>query len=347
MEIIQSIATKNPCYKAGKKIRIKGIMVSGVGSPQPSAKVFAHNWNQEKCEGRCAHAFVDANDGNVIQTLPWNHRGWHCGRHPATKNSANYTHIGVKLCEPSQIRYGRKKSIELAGSKDLAVAAVKRTYDSTVKLLANLCKRFQLDPMTAILSPMEGYKQRICAFHNELEALWEFLDMGYTMDGLRKDVKYRMVITEKIAEVKAEAEQSPLVVDKTVEVKPEVGKTVGEVGEGIQLLNPDSDQLPPVVNKIVEVKPEMVEVAERIAAMPSPEVPDIAPTPEPRMQIRIDIDNLRIRTTPGMGNNVTGKYTGKGIFEILEIQNGSGSKTGWGKLADGSGWVCLDYVTML
>lgn len=332
MEIIQSIATKNPCYKAGKKIRIKGIMVSGVGSPQPSAKVFAHNWNQEKCEGRCAHAFVDANDGTVIQTLPWNHRGWHCGRHPGTKNSANYTHIGVKLCEPSQIRYNRKRGIELAGDKALAVAAVKRTYDSTVKLLANLCKRFQLDPMTAILSPMEGYKQRICAFHNELEALWEFLGMEYSMDGLRKDVKKRMESKEKIAEVLVEVGQSPSVVDKVVEIKPELEKGI---------------QLPPVTDKIVEVKSEMVEVAERIAAMPIPEIPNIVPTPEPKMQIRIDIDNLRIRTSPGMSNNITGKYTGKGVFEILEIQNGSGSKTGWGKLADGSGWVCLDYVTML
>lgn len=321
MEIIQSIATKNPCYKAGKKIRIKGIMVSGVGSPQPSAKVFAHNWNQEKCEGRCAHAFVDANDGSVIQTLPWNHRGWHCGRHPGTKNSANYTHIGVKLCEPSQIRYNRKRGIELAGDKTLAIAAVKRTYDSTVKLLANLCKRFQLDPMTAILSPMEGYKQRICAFHNELEALWEFLGMEYSMDGLRKDVKKRMENVDK-----------PIKMDKVVEAKPEVEKGI---------------QLPPVINKVVEVKPEMVEAAERIAAMPIPEIPSIAPIPEPKMQIRIDIDNLRIRTSPGMSNNITGKYTGKGVFEILEIQNGSGSKTGWGKLADGSGWVCLDYVTML
>lgn len=347
MEIIQSIATKNPCYKAGKKIHIKGIMVSGVGSPQPSAKVFAHNWNQEKCEGRCAHAFVDANDGTVIQTLPWNHRGWHCGRHPGTKNSANYTHIGVKLCEPSQIRYNRKRGIELAGDKALAVAAVKRTYDSTVKLLANLCKRFQLDPMTAILSPMEGYKQRICAFHNELEALWEFLGMEYSMDGLRKDVKKRMDSKEKIAESQAKADQSPSVIDKVVEIKPEVGEIVGEVGEGIQISNLDSDRLPPVINKAAVVNPEVIEIAERIATMPIPEIPSIEPTPEPKMQIRIDIDNLRIRTSPGISNNVTGKYTGKGMFEILEIQNGSGSKTGWGKLDDGSGWVCLDYVTLL
>lgn len=57
--------------------------------------------------------------------------------------------------------------------------------------------------------------------------------------------------------------------------------------------------------------------------------------------VQIDLPNLRIRRTPEVGDNLTGKYTGKGVFKILEIQNGN-----WGRL-EGGGWIMLDYVTKL
>lgn len=315
MELIQDIAVNNPCYKAGKKITITGIMLEGVGCPQPSAKVLSHNWNRESCEGRCAHAFIDANDGSVIQTLPWNHRGWHCGRHPATKNSANYTHIGVKMCEPAQIRYDKKHRMSLCGDKEVAIAAVHKTYKSAVELLAMLCAMFNLDPMTDIITPKEGYQKRICAFRNDVEGLWERLDLDYTMDGLRNDVKAMMG-----SEVKDESEEAPSELVNDVEF---------------------SDQ--PVA--LDEAPSEPVNDLELENQSSAPDV-DL-PESKVLTRIQIDIDNLRIRSTPEISNNVTGKYTGKGVFEILEIQNGNGSKSGWGKLADGSGWVCLDFVTVL
>lgn len=68
---------------------------------------------------------------------------------------------------------------------------------------------------------------------------------------------------------------------------------------------------------------------------------------KPYIKVRIDVDNLRIRVGPGRDYDTTGKFTGKGEFLISEVQNGSGSKIGWGKLASGEGWVSLDYVTQL
>lgn len=47
MKLVQSILTKNPCYTAGKKITVKGLMLHSVGCPQPSAAVFIKNWNTE------------------------------------------------------------------------------------------------------------------------------------------------------------------------------------------------------------------------------------------------------------------------------------------------------------
>lgn len=60
--------------------------------------------------------------------------------------------------------------------------------------------------------------------------------------------------------------------------------------------------------------------------------------------VRVDIDKLNIRTGPGMNYDRTGAYTGKGVFTIVQVKPGQGSKTGWGRLKSGAGWICLDYT---
>lgn len=77
MRLIQNYLTKSGCYKANKKITVKGLMIHSVGCPQPKASAFISNWNQADADA-CVHAIVEPG-GNVYQTLPWEHRGWHCG----------------------------------------------------------------------------------------------------------------------------------------------------------------------------------------------------------------------------------------------------------------------------
>ena len=67
MTLIESIMTKNPCYTAGRKISVQGLMLHSVGCPQPSASVFIRDWNRTDFKSACVHAFIDANDGTVDQ----------------------------------------------------------------------------------------------------------------------------------------------------------------------------------------------------------------------------------------------------------------------------------------
>ena len=39
----------------------------------------------------------------------------------------------------------------------------------------------------------------------------------------------------------------------------------------------------------------------------------------------------------------TGKFTGVGVFTIVEVKNGKGTVKGWGKLKSGAGWISLDF----
>lgn len=191
MNLIQSFLTKNPCYTCGRTITPKGLMLHSVGCPQPSAAVFVRNWNKASYDRACVHAFIDANTGDVHQTLPWNRRGWHCAS--GKKGSGNNTHIGVEMCEPACIKYTGGATFTCSDPA-AAKAAVTRTYNAAVELFAMLCKQFDLDPMKdgAILSHKEGCARGIASNHGDPEHLWNQLGTGYTMNGFRAAVKAAM-----------------------------------------------------------------------------------------------------------------------------------------------------------
>ena len=59
--------------------------------------------------------------------------------------------------------------------------------------------------------------------------------------------------------------------------------------------------------------------------------------------VRVTATDLNIRKGPGTDMAKTGKNTGAGVFTIMEVKSGKGSKTGWGRLKSGAGWISLDY----
>ena len=191
MKLVESIMTRNPCYTAGRKITVKGLMLHSVGCPQPKASAFISSWNSPAHDTSCVHGFIDGNDGTVYQTLPWNHRGWHCGS--GNKGSGNNTHIGVEMCEPACIRYTAGSNFTCSDMAE-AKAVAERTYEAAVELFAMICKKYGLDPLAdgAIISHREGHSRGIASNHGDPEHLWAQLGMGYTMDGFRRAVKAAM-----------------------------------------------------------------------------------------------------------------------------------------------------------
>lgn len=64
-------------------------------------------------------------------------------------------------------------------------------------------------------------------------------------------------------------------------------------------------------------------------------------------KVQISISDLNIRKGPGTNYAATGRFTGKGVFTIVETKQGTGSVKGWGKLKSGAGWIALDYATRI
>ena len=181
MNLKQNYLTESGCYKAGKRITVKGLMIHSVGCPQPKADVFMKNWNRDDANA-CVHAIVEP-DGDVYQLLPWDFRGWHCG------GGANNTHIGVEMTEPATIRYTGGSNWTETGNGEKTKAHVLAAYKCAVELFAYLCQQFGLDPMAdgVIISHSEGCKSGIASNHGDVEHLWS--KFGLTMEQFRKDIK--------------------------------------------------------------------------------------------------------------------------------------------------------------
>ena len=253
MKIVNSILTKNPCYTCGRTITPKGLMLHSVGCPQPSAAVFVRNWNRADYDRACVHGFIDANTGDVHQTLPWNRRGWHCGS--GKKGSGNNTHIGVEMCEPACIKYTGGATFTCSDTAT-AKAAVTRTYNAAVELFAMLCKQYGLDPLkdVVIISHKEGCTRGIASNHGDPEHLWNQLKTGYTMDGFRKAVKAAMEAggTSTLPEP-----QKPTTGPQTGEFKPyrvRVTATDLNIRTGAGTNTPSKGFIKPGVYTIVEEK---------------------------------------------------------------------------------------------
>lgn len=184
IEVIEQYAVFNSCYLSNQKIRVEGLMLHSVGTPQPSAEVFAKQFNTFQPNGRevCPHAFLQA-DGTVYQILPWNHYGWHAG------GSTNRTHIGIEMCEPDTIVYTGPTTFDVLDTS-AARTYTEETYRSAVHLFAELCLAYDLDPLEegVIVSHGEAGAQGTASDHTDPEHLWQGLDLPYTMESFRADV---------------------------------------------------------------------------------------------------------------------------------------------------------------
>ena len=188
MIFYQRILTKNDCYKAGQAIVPKGVMVHSTGANNPNLKRYVpgndaigyntsgNDWNRPGT-GACVHAFIGRlANGNVgvVQTLPWNYRGWHCGSGP--KGSANNTHISFEICED--------------GLQDASY--FEAVYQAAVELTAELCKQYGLNPEKdgVVICHSEGHARGVASNHGDV--MHWFPIHGKSMDTFRADVARMM-----------------------------------------------------------------------------------------------------------------------------------------------------------
>lgn len=180
MRLYKQIFTESDCYKAGKSIVPKGVIVHSTGANNPNLRRYVApndgilgepsmgHWNQPG-KSACVHAFIGKTaDGTIAtyQTLPWDMRGWHVGGY------ANNTHIGFEICEDDLKNESYFRAV----------------YQEAAELTAHLCQMYGLDPMApgVVLTHAEAHELGWASNHGDV--LHWFPKHGKTMDDFRADV---------------------------------------------------------------------------------------------------------------------------------------------------------------
>lgn len=185
--IIKSYLTQNDCYKLGKKMKVRGLMIHSVGCNVEEPMNFITSWNKSGVY-KCVHAFIG--EKYIYETLPYDYRAWHCGK--GEKGSFNDGYIGVELCEPKTISYIQGSSF-VDTDFDHTKKFILATYENAVEYFAVLCTKFELNPLmqNVIVSHSEGHRLGYASDHGDVEHLWDYV--GLSMDEFRKDIYYCMV----------------------------------------------------------------------------------------------------------------------------------------------------------
>ncbi|WP_143482347.1 LysM peptidoglycan-binding domain-containing protein [Pseudoflavonifractor sp. An176] len=326
MRLIKCILTANDCYKAGRTITPKGVMVHSTGANNPLVARYvqpvegqkdeaqlkaeiggnrnANDWNNPGLDV-CTHAFVGKlADGGVgtVQTLPWNHRGWHAGT-GTSGGSANNTHIAFEICEDDLTDEGYFRKV----------------YQEAVELTAMLCKTYNLNPLAdgVVICHSEGYQRGVAS--NHADVMHWFPKFGKSMDTFRADVSKAMT--------PAQVKPQPPVSGKTYTVVK--GDTLSEIAQ----------KYGTTVDTLVQlngIKDPNLIVVGQVLKLPG------STTGFTPYTVKVTVTELRIRSGPGTDTQVQG-FIEPGVYTIVEEADGPGAKR-WGKLKSGAGWISLDYA---
>ncbi len=211
MKLTTNYMIRNDCYRAGRKITPKGIMVHSTATPGVMAAAWFSRWNKSYQAGEinrqvCVHAFLDHQE--VCQYLPWDHRGWHAG------GAANNTHISFEICEPAGFSYsGGANMVGYDVKKNEAY--FRAAWKNAVVLCVMLCQRYGLTEKE-IIDHSEGHKRGIAS--NHADVMHWFPKHGESMDSFRAAVKRALQTTNPPAD--NPADQVPSIkVDDVVEIK--------------------------------------------------------------------------------------------------------------------------------
>ena len=326
MRLIKCMLTANDCYKAGRTITPKGVMVHSTGANNPLVARYvqpvegqsneaqlkaeiggnrnANDWNNPGLDV-CTHAFVGKlADGGVgtVQTLPWNHRGWHAGT-GTSGGSANNTHIAFEICEDDLTDEGYFRKV----------------YQEAVELTAMLCKTYNLNPLAdgVVICHSEGYQRGVAS--NHADVMHWFPKFGKSMDTFRADVSKAMT--------PAQVKPQPPVSGKTYTVVK--GDTLSEIAQ----------KYGTTVDTLVQlngIKDPNLIVVGQVLKLPG------STTGFTPYTVKVTVTELRIRSGPGTDTQVQG-FIEPGVYTIVEEADGPGAKR-WGKLKSGAGWISLDYA---
>lgn len=321
MNLHTKYITQNPYYKAGKYISgsdLYGFMLHSVGVGQPDPMVFIRGWDNPNYTKAGINGFIGEDD--VYITAPCLETKGKVMRMPhGGKACSNDHYIGFEMCEPGTIVYTGKGAEFVIKNKAAAQAFVKKTYANAVALFAELCTFHGKDPLASgvIVSHNEMGKKGLATGHVDPEHLWKGLDLPYTMDGFRKDVKAAMgggsstttTTTSQLYRVRKTWKDAKTQIGAFANLNS--AKAMADSNPGYKVYDKSG--------KVVYNPAETDKAFESYI-------------------VKVTANVLNVRSGAGTNYKINRTVKAGEAYTIVEEQNG------WGKLKSGAGWISLEYT---
>ncbi|MBE6023807.1 MAG: N-acetylmuramoyl-L-alanine amidase [Cellulosilyticum sp.] len=169
MNIEKALLTPNRYSRPGQKLtKMKKIVVHWVGNATSTAKANRNYFESLKDKKIYASAhYIIGLQGEIIQCIPENEIAYHA-------TTANPYSIGIENCHP-----------------DWSGKFNEKTYKSLIKLCADICKRYNLNPEQDIIRHYDVSGKVCPKYYVENEAAWNVLksDVKKQLESLEQEIK--------------------------------------------------------------------------------------------------------------------------------------------------------------
>lgn len=315
MDFIEEFCTGNSRYQAAQIFEPVGIILHSIGTPQPSAKSL-HNYWVNNGSPYLTHYNLD--DTTVYHNMPDNYKCWHVG------SPGNAQYLGCEMGEPSQIHYTSGASFT-CDDVDSARAYCVACYNNAVDLFSYICKKYGWNPLTSIHTHYELTVNHLSnTDHVDPQHLWNGLDLPYSADTFRQDVKNKMEgSAPNVTPTSDDEEQIYRIRQSWEDADSQIGaykvlqNAIDACPDGYGIYDKDGNR----VGAEAESEPSNIDTS---------------------YQVKITASALNVRNIPSTGGSVVNVLKNGGIYTIVENQNG------WGLLKsyadDRDGWIYLSYT---
>lgn len=298
MNITDNLISINPMTRPGDRLTsVKKIVVHYVGNPNTTAlanRNYFESLSNQTEKYASAHYIIGL-QGEIIRCVPENEVSWHSGN-----LEMNYNSIGIENCHPDSS--GKFSDI---------------TLNSLYELLADLCKKYNLNPTTDIIRHYDVIGKSCPKYYVENVAEWENI---------------KNTVVKKMSEMSTPT-NPPAQVYKKYIVTPTIG------------LN--CRQYPTTNSKIITVYKynSVIEIGEVSNGWGKTKDGWVSMgyvregTLSLTKYIVIPTIGLNCRQEPNIKSKIITAYKYNSVIEISEVSNE------WGKTKDG--WVNMKYVKMI
>lgn len=257
-------------------------------------------------------------------------------------------------CSSSSSNDNRAITIEVASDTTHPYAVTDAAYNGLIELLVDICKRNDIKELKwkadkTLIGQVDKQNMTVHRWFANKACPGDYLynRHGQIADEVNKRLGKKPTFNENVAPSEKVKEGDVVAIEKGATYYD--GKDIPDWVENKQWVVDKVSGDRVVINKSTDGKNAINSAIddEHLTVVKTAAGKDPKPV-DKSFKVKISIPNLNIRKGPGTNYTPIGRFTGIGVFTIVDTKTGPGSSAGWGLLkaheVKRDGWISLDYA---